>query len=174
MAGKSAEKKSDVTGTKKKTRGKKVVKSLPVLQELATYMDEHDLVELKWSDGDTSYHLKKAAVNQLQAMPAPAFAARPQTAPPAAEKTAEEDSHLVVVESPIVGAFYRSPSPTASPYVEIGDRVDVGTVLCIVEAMKLMNEIQSQVKGTVKKILVKNEDTVTVGQKLFLIEPEGV
>jgi len=79
--------------------------------------------------------------------------------------------HLAVIRSPIVGTFYRAPAPDAPPYVEEGDIVDKGQVLCIVEAMKIMNEIESDVKGKVVKILVENAQPVEYGQPLFLIEP---
>ncbi|MDP7421082.1 MAG: acetyl-CoA carboxylase biotin carboxyl carrier protein [bacterium] len=172
MAGKSTPKKigKNKTNTASSPR---VTGCLPVLKELASYMDEHGLVELKWSEGKTSYHLKKAGMAQAEAAASPVYRVPPAVAAPAPEKTAEEDSGLVAIDSPIVGTFYRSASPSLPPYVEVGDVVDVNTVLCLVEAMKLMNEIQSHVKGTVRKILVKNEDAVTAGQKLFLIEPEG-
>ncbi|NOZ25292.1 MAG: acetyl-CoA carboxylase biotin carboxyl carrier protein [Nitrospirae bacterium] len=90
-------------------------------------------------------------------------------AEPAAE--AEDTSHLVTVTSPIVGTFYSAPSPDAEPFVEVGSRVKVGQVLCIIEAMKLMNEIESEVEGTVVRILVENGQSVEYGEPLFLIEP---
>lgn len=75
------------------------------------------------------------------------------------------------IKSPIVGTFYRSPAPDAPPYVEVGDTVKPGQVVCIVEAMKLMNEIESDINGKVVKILVKNEDPVEYNQDIFLVEP---
>ncbi len=83
----------------------------------------------------------------------------------------EERGNLVAIKSPIVGTFYRSPSPDAPPYVAVGDAVKPGQVVCIVEAMKLMNEIESDVAGKVTKILAKNEDPVEYNQELFLVEP---
>ncbi len=77
----------------------------------------------------------------------------------------------VVVRSPIVGTFYRSPSPDSPPYVEIGDIVEKGQTLCIIEAMKIMNEIESEVKGEILDILVENADSVEYGQPLFLVKP---
>ncbi len=89
------------------------------------------------------------------------------------ERDEEEEfpPHLEVIRSPIVGTFYRAPSPDAPPYVEEGDVVEKGQVLCIVEAMKIMNEIESDVKGRIVKILVENAQPVEYGQPLFLIEP---
>ena len=80
-------------------------------------------------------------------------------------------SHHKPVSSPMVGTFYRSPAPDADPFVEIGDIVEVGQTVCIIEAMKLMNEIEAEVKGRVARILVDNAQPVEFGQKLFLIEP---
>jgi len=83
----------------------------------------------------------------------------------------EDTSHLVTVTSPIVGTFYSAPSPDAEPFVEVGSKVKVGQVLCIIEAMKLMNEIESEAEGTVVRILVENGQSVEYGEPLFLIEP---
>jgi len=82
-----------------------------------------------------------------------------------------ERKNLVAIRSPIVGTFYRSPAPDAPPYVEIGDIIKPGQVVCIVEAMKLMNEIESDVAGRIMEILVKNEEPVEYNQELFSIEP---
>ena len=84
----------------------------------------------------------------------------------------EAATHGVEVTAPIVGTFYSAPSPDAPQYVKVGDRVKVGTVLCIIEAMKLMNEIEAEVAGTVTDVLVRNEEPVEFGQPLFRIEPD--
>jgi len=89
----------------------------------------------------------------------------------AVEKTETDKTNLVPIRSPIVGTFYRAPAPDAPPYVEVGDIVKPGQVVCIVEAMKLMNEIESDVAGRVAQILVKNEDPVEYNQELILVEP---
>jgi acetyl-CoA carboxylase biotin carboxyl carrier protein len=86
-------------------------------------------------------------------------------------ETEEDTQRLVTITSPIVGTFYRSPTPDADPFVEIGAKVKKNQVLCIVEAMKLMNEIESEVDGIVVKILVENGQPVEYGEPLFLIEP---
>ncbi len=93
--------------------------------------------------------------------------AAPATAP--ATPVPAED--LAVITSPMVGTFYRAPAPDADPYVESGDTVEMGQTVCIIEAMKLMNEIESEVKGRIVKILVENAQPVEFGQKLFLVEP---
>ncbi len=81
-----------------------------------------------------------------------------------------EESKLHVIKSPLVGTFYRSPSPGAPPFVEVGDMVSPGQVLCIIEALKVMNEIESDVRGRIVKILVENGETVEYNQPLFLID----
>jgi len=112
----------------------------------------------------------------LPAFSAPAQA--PSTPQPAAQPEEAEGtekparpSNLVAIKSPMIGTFYRAPAPDAPPYVEVGDVVKPGTVVCIVEAMKLMNEIESEVSGKIVEILVENETPVEYGQELFLIEP---
>jgi acetyl-CoA carboxylase biotin carboxyl carrier protein len=92
---------------------------------------------------------------------------------PAAPAAAAPDEKLLTIASPIVGTFYRAPSPEASPFVEVGTRVRKGQVLCIVEAMKLMNEIESDVDGVISKIMVENAHPVEYGEPLFLIDPAG-
>jgi acetyl-CoA carboxylase biotin carboxyl carrier protein len=98
---------------------------------------------------------------------APADAPAASAPPPAAANT---DQHTAI-PSPMVGTFYRAPAPDADPYVEVGDVVEVGQTVCIIEAMKLMNEIESEVRGRVVKILIDNAQPVEFGQKLFLVEP---
>jgi acetyl-CoA carboxylase biotin carboxyl carrier protein len=87
------------------------------------------------------------------------------------EAEAPTNSHLVEVTAPIVGTFYTASAPDAAPFVQVGDRVGAGTVLCIIEAMKLMNEIEAETAGTVAEVLVTNEDPVEYGQVLFRIDP---
>ncbi|MEO8377043.1 MAG: acetyl-CoA carboxylase biotin carboxyl carrier protein [Candidatus Sumerlaeota bacterium] len=82
-----------------------------------------------------------------------------------------EESNLSKVTSPMVGTFYRASSPSAKPFAEVGDKVTEDTVLCIIEAMKLMNEIKAETRGTIRKVLVENAQTVEYGQTLFLIDP---
>ena len=100
--------------------------------------------------------------------PVPEPEAAPAEEPPASQ---EECPNCVVVKAPIVGTFYRRPAPDAEPYVKEGDRVEKGQVLCIIEAMKLFNEIESEVSGIVREILVEDAEPVEYGQPLFLIEP---
>ncbi len=92
-------------------------------------------------------------------------------APPPAKEDQEEESDLIFVTSPIVGTFYRAPNPNAEAFVQIGDKVRSGQTMCIVEAMKLMNEIQAEQSGEVVKVLVENGQGVEFGQKLFGLKP---
>ncbi|WP_170144760.1 acetyl-CoA carboxylase biotin carboxyl carrier protein [Hydrogenivirga caldilitoris] len=91
---------------------------------------------------------------------------------PPSEDISEEEKKYHVIKSPLVGTFYRSPAPGAPPFIEVGDIVSPGQVLCIIEALKVMNEIESDVRGRVEKILVENGETVEYGQPLFLIDTE--
>jgi len=108
-------------------------------------------------------------------------AAAPALSPPASQapavhaasavEAAQVADNRVVITSPMVGTFYRAPAPDADPYVEVGTQVEVGQTVCIIEAMKLMNEIESEVKGRIVQMLVENAQPVEFGQKLFLVEP---
>ena len=103
--------------------------------------------------------------------PAGASAASGAPASGGAAAAPARDENVVEITSPMVGTFYRSPSPEAPPYVEIGSQVRKGQTLCILEAMKLMNELEAEIDGTIRGILVENTDPVEFGQPLFLIEP---
>lgn len=104
---------------------------------------------------------------------APALSQQPLSSGAPAGPSAEETAGMVTITSPIVGTFYRSPSPDADPYVEEGDYVKKGQVLCIVEAMKLMNEIESETDGRIVKILAESTKAVEYGQALFLVDPKA-
>ena len=130
--------------------------------------------ELELSSGGRSVRIS-ATTAHAPAVHVP-IAAAPAAAPAAAAKSdaapaAAPADNLKAITSPMVGTFYRSPAPDADPFVEIGDIVEVGQTVCIIEAMKLMNEIEAEVKGRVVQILVDNAQPVEFGQKLFLIEP---
>jgi acetyl-CoA carboxylase biotin carboxyl carrier protein len=99
------------------------------------------------------------------------YAPAPAAAPAAPAPPVDENAGLKKVTSPMVGTFYRAPSPGAKNFCEIGDKVTEDSVLCIIEAMKLMNEIKSEVRGTVRKVLVENGQPVEYGQALFLVDP---
>jgi acetyl-CoA carboxylase biotin carboxyl carrier protein len=108
----------------------------------------------------------------IMAAPAPAPSAAP-AAPPTATAISADTKHLVEIKSPMVGTFYAAPSPDSPPYVSLNERITVGQVVCIVEAMKLMNEIESEVSGRVAQIRAENGKPVEFGQVLFLIDPKG-
>ena len=107
------------------------------------------------------------------AAPAPvaAAAAAPAAAAPAAPAAASNESNYLTITSPMIGTFYRTPGPDKDPFVNVGDVVEPGKVVCIVEAMKLFNEIESEVKGRIVKVLVDNASPVEYGQPLFLVDP---
>ncbi|HWG86697.1 MAG TPA: acetyl-CoA carboxylase biotin carboxyl carrier protein [Candidatus Acidoferrales bacterium] len=160
------------------------------LKELIEFLIEKDISEFELERGDVKVRIKRgadaqpvsvitpmAAVPAMPPMtaPAPVTPASATPAPAAASQTpavpaqAEEELHLV--KSPIVGTFYEAPGPGAPPFVKPGDTVQAGQVLCIIEAMKLMNEIESDMAGEVVKILAANGKPVEYGQPLFSIRP---
>ena len=167
---------------------------LNYLKKLIKILDESNINEVEIEEEGTKIKLRKniGEKNETQAFqvfqpPMPysypqvqqvtTQSITPDKVPPQVEekpKVVEEpkaEKKYHEIKSPIVGTFYRAPSPDAEPYVKVGDTVSIGTVLCIVEAMKLMNEIESDVNGRIAKILVENAQPVEYGQTLFLIEP---
>ena len=145
------------------------------LKELIEFLKEQDIAEFELERGDVKVRIKRgtpvAIASPMLPVSAPAAhaAAAPLPQAPAvpAEKAADEGLHQV--KSPIVGTFYESPSPGSPPFVKPGDTVEAGQVLCIIEAMKLMNEIEADVSGEVVKRLVNNGQPVEYGQPLFSI-----
>ena len=154
---------------------------LEQIEQILRTMSEHNLEEFEYSRGDLRIRVKKPSAGMVLMGPrtiaepeiivaGSSPAAAPATAAPAAlEPRSTEDLHLV--KSPIVGTFYGSPSPGAEPFVKIGGHVDTGQTLCIVEAMKLMNEIESDVSGEVLRVFADNGQPVEYGQPLFGIRP---
>ena len=141
------------------------------IKELIGILEKSDLEELELSDKDSSIHLVKRRETNMLAAPAMPVAAPAPVAPPA-ESTAPESTggSVNAITSPMVGTFYSSPSPDAKVFVEVGDTIKVGDVLCIIEAMKTMNKIKSEKNGKVKEIPVENGNPVEFGQKLFILE----
>ncbi|HHF53133.1 MAG TPA: acetyl-CoA carboxylase biotin carboxyl carrier protein [candidate division WOR-3 bacterium] len=141
------------------------------LEELLKFMEEHGLVELEIKKPFYHLKLRKACNDELK----PAPVSRSEAEIKKGQEKEEELEHKKYheIRSPIVGTFYRAPAPGAEPYVKEGDKIRKGQVLCIVEAMKVMNEIESDVSGTVVKILVENGQPVEYNQPLFLIEPSN-
>ena len=160
---------------------------LEELRELVEFLKANGIAEFDMEQDDLKVRIKFAGepaaapaggfdMAQLSRLMASAPAAAPAAAAPtgksaAAELAAELEEKLHEVKSPIVGTFYESPSPGAPPFVKVGDQVEVGQVLCIVEAMKLMNEIEAKISGRIVKVVVENGQPVEFGQSLFLMEP---
>jgi acetyl-CoA carboxylase biotin carboxyl carrier protein len=138
-------------------------------RRLGTLLTELGLTEIDVTVGEVRVRLQRGVVASASPAVAPAVASVERAA---AAHTAEiESASGVTIEAPMVGTFYRASSPTADPYVSEGDLVKEGQILCIIEAMKLMNEIESKVAGRVVKIFVENAHPVEFGQSLFLIDP---
>lgn len=155
---------------------------LAAISEILSFMDQHSLEEFEYQNGDVHVRLRKAAAHGnyafraqhatpeiLVASPAPISPAPAAVSPQPA--VAESTADLHVIKSPIVGTFYSSPSPGANSFIRIGDHVNAGQVLCIIEAMKLMNEIEADVAGEVMRIFVENGQPVEYGEPLFAIHP---
>ncbi len=138
------------------------------LKNLIELLKETDITELQLEKDGTKVKIKREKL--LSSLEMSALKSTSLHEKIVAE-TEEETQRLVTITSPIVGTFYRSISPEAAPFVEVGLKVNKGQVLCIVEAMKLMNEIESDIDGVVVKVLVENGQPVEYGEPLFLIEP---
>ena len=168
------------------------------IQELVKLINKSNLTEFKMKDGDFELSIRTKKYGKVRAKDFQAFQSAPQvvpvpaavptmamppaaatpapaTPPAPAETPAEapksESKNTLIIKSPIVGTFYRSSGPDKDAYVSIGDVVEVGSVVCIVEAMKLFNEIESEVSGKIVKILIDNESPVQYDQPLFEVEP---
>jgi acetyl-CoA carboxylase biotin carboxyl carrier protein len=137
------------------------------LRELLAIMHEHDLDTIKVRLGDATYELSRRSPDTGPAAVRPASALPAENGPAAPVAAA----NVTRVLAPLTGVFYRSPSPDAPPYVEIGDRVAPGDILCVLEAMKLFNEIQSDDAGSILRIVPENGELVSQGEELFWIEP---
>jgi acetyl-CoA carboxylase biotin carboxyl carrier protein len=143
------------------------------LKELLEIMHEHDLDALKVKVGDKIFELVRRE-GGISVLPMAGAAAIPaaQAAPAAGGSGAPAaPANAKKVTAPLVGVFYQSPAPDAEPFVKVGDRVEVGQVLCILEAMKLFNEITSDYAGVVTRIIPENGELVSMGQEMFWIEP---
>jgi acetyl-CoA carboxylase biotin carboxyl carrier protein len=170
--------------TKKTTGGAEVGGvDLAEVERLLAFMEKHGLEEFEYARGGVHIRLKKPSAAPAAAYrPAEVHAAAPPSAgrervaeapKPAAHAGAPADADLHLIKSPIVGTFYAAPGPNADPFVTVGAKVEPGQALCIIEAMKLMNEIESDVAGEVVRILVENAEPVEYGQPLFGIRPRG-
>ncbi len=153
------------------------------IRELIKIMKENDLVEIDIKHGDDQIALRRAQPPQPASIAGPFIASLPGVVPttgapvdPAtasgAGPAAQAEDNFLEVTSPIVGTFYEAPSPDSDPYVEAGTQITAQTVVCIIEAMKVMNEIKAEVSGTVVKMCVTNGQAVEYGQVLFKIQPD--
>ncbi|HVZ79597.1 MAG TPA: acetyl-CoA carboxylase biotin carboxyl carrier protein [bacterium] len=153
----------------------KVSSKLALVQDVIALMDASDLSEVHFEQGGMKVHLRRGpaaayAAPMMPAMPMVAAAAAPASGAPAPAAPAAKAESGNTLNSPMVGTFYRSPSPDAKPFIEEGDSIKVGQVYCIIEAMKLMNEVKSEVAGKVTKILVQNGQAVEFNQPLIVVE----
>lgn len=152
---------------------------LNLVKKLVKILENSQLTDLEIEESGTRIKIAKNIqvsqtpqnfVTYSSAQPV-ALASEPPKSEEKKQSVIEDESKLHTIKSPIVGTFYRAPSPEADPYVQVGDSVSSGTVLCIIEAMKLMNEIESDISGKIVKILVENAKPVEFNQPLFLIQP---
>jgi len=149
------------------------------VKKLIELLDESGIAEIEITEGEESVRISRYAQNVpaaavapapvAVAAPAPATAAAPAAAP-AAAAPAEVEEEGFLVTAPMVGTFYAASSPGAAPYVQVGDRVNEGDTLCIIEAMKMMNQIEADVSGVVKSIRVQNGEPVEYGQTLIVVD----
>jgi acetyl-CoA carboxylase biotin carboxyl carrier protein len=157
------------------------------LERLLAFMSENGLEEFEYAHGDLRIRLKKAsasaalhrafplhAVHGTAGHPASASAVTPGSSETTTESPSESPAdNLYIIKSPIVGTFYESPNPESGPFVKLGDLVEAGRTVCIIEAMKLMNEIEADISGEVVQILVENGQPVEYGEPLFALRPTG-
>jgi len=143
---------------------------LEEIKELISFLKDTDVTELNIEKEGFRIRIKRGYIYGPLEIAKTIKPSEEIMKPSYAMELQKEEETLHTVTSPLVGTFYRSPSPDAPPFVEIGTRVEKGQVLCIIEAMKIMNEIESDISGVVKKILVENGQPVEYGEPLFLIE----
>ncbi len=150
---------------------------LRTLKKLIKLMKDNELSELEVRDEAEHVVLRRPGGGPVQyqatpAVPAQSPAQAPPAQAPAAEEQGEDESNLVELPSPMVGTFYAAPSPDSETFVRVGSKVEPEDVVCVIEAMKVFNEIKAENRGTIEKVLVRNGDPVEYGQALFLIRPQ--
>ena len=164
------------------------------LERILSFMSQHGLEEFEYAQGDVKIRLKKAfaqpgsapvlalplpvapaavvpGLPTQAAPPVPAAVPQSSSVPTQAPPAATDEDHII--KSPIVGTFYAAPSPETAPFVRVGDFVEAGQTVCIIEAMKLMNEIEADISGEVARVLVENGQPVEYGEPLFALRPTG-
>lgn len=147
--------------------------NLKEIREMINLMNEHDLTEIEVERDGAKIKIKKGGVevSETPRRPPPEYPRDVQDLITDGEAASAAAANRKEIKSPMVGTFYRAPSPEAPPFIEVGQIVEVGQVVCIVEAMKLMNEIKSEVRGKIAEVLVDNAQPVEFGQTLFTVEP---
>jgi acetyl-CoA carboxylase biotin carboxyl carrier protein len=145
------------------------------IKEMINLMNENSLVELEIEKDGMRIRLKKTASGNIESYSGPMMLERDRPFSVKPNQDSESLKETVIktmeVKAPMVGTFYRSPSPESPPYVEVGQVIEPGQVVCIIEAMKLMNEIKSEIKGKIIEMLVDNAEPVEFGQSMFIVEP---
>ncbi len=148
--------------------------NLKEIKEMIALMNDNGLVELEIEKEGMRIRLKKTSGNQ-EGFSGPILVERERVSDAGHKAITDSVEKMSVktveIKAPMVGTFYRAPSPEAPPYVEVGQIIEPGQVICIIEAMKLMNEIKSEIKGKILEILIDNAEPVEFGQPMFLIEP---
>ncbi len=146
------------------------------IKKLIEIIEDSDVTEIEISEGEESVRISRLTANTTVSVAAPAAVSAPAAPAPAAAAPAVETTEAApavsghVVKSPMVGTFYRAASPGGTPFVEVGQKVSVGDTLCIIEAMKILNQIESDASGVIKQILVEDAQPVEYDQPLFIIE----
>jgi acetyl-CoA carboxylase biotin carboxyl carrier protein len=151
------------------------------IRKLIALMKEHDLGEIDLRHENQRIRLCGAGHGQpviaapmaMQPAPAPLPAAAPAASAPAAAAPAADGAHIAIIKSPMVGTFYTKPNPNAKNFAEVGTIVQPDTVICIIEAMKVFNEIPAEIRGKIVEVLVKNEEAVDFGKPLFKVDTRG-
>jgi acetyl-CoA carboxylase biotin carboxyl carrier protein len=143
------------------------------IRRLVELMKEHDMSEIDLRDGETRIQIRRGGEAVITAAPARAVAPAPATPvadAPAAAPLKAADENIVVIKSPMVGTFYTAPDPDSPPYVKVGDHVGPETTVCIVEAMKVFNQIPAEVSGKIVAVLIENGQPVEFGQPLYKVD----
>lgn len=140
------------------------------LRQLIELMETHDLTEINLRQGDEKVQLRRGSQVSMVPMSAAAPLAPPTAAAPAPAATASEGANIVTIKAPMVGTFYAKPNPESPPFVKVGQRVGADTVLCIIEAMKVFNEIPAEVSGEIVAVLVNDQQAVDFGCPLFKVD----
>ncbi|HOX06591.1 MAG TPA: acetyl-CoA carboxylase biotin carboxyl carrier protein [Planctomycetota bacterium] len=157
--------------------------SVERIKELLALMAKNELVELELEEGEFRVKLVKSRPPAAAVAAAPVAmvahhagsgpaAAAPAGAAPAKSAAPARREGMKEITSPIVGTFYRAPKPDADPFVDVGSRVEPDTTVCIIEAMKVMNEVKAEIKGVIREILIENGQPVEYGQPIFVVEPD--